>query len=519
MRFCSQHPSIYILLLALSALPSLVQCNTVAEDLYHNYYDPDPSPEDGPAFSAGALRNPKYLPIQIASIVSAYAFSLVIVALTLLALSKKRRAHLTASDEEEVEFNLEEYEEPHFEDFTPASFPVEKLGQQQPQLTIPNFSLKSPVRSEFNQSVSFAQSPVSATSTTAPGVDFNVDQTLVAETRAMSQQQLEAMYKHVMEHEEAKEQGIVLDSPVYATGSRQSTGADSQTTMLSSKREKNRPSGLNLNQTKEEKHQSKASSFLSALRSPRKKNIKALQISSPIMTPETATFPHHEWQDTNAKSPRHYKPQPLALRSTDFAAADFDDTQNKAVGVAVPMTPDLSPESSLSIDERLSTQLPRISVNRIASRVPSEYEPPSATSQRSHAMPVGLPSSPKPGATFPTLPSSPKPGATFQRANAPSAVRTGGALPLRAYEPALNSPTTIAQTTKQTVFERRGPLSPGGGRTPMTAGAVPYSPYQPFTPCVPITPSLVTKEDRKRMKRMVPKTPTLQMVQNSDEMW
>jgi hypothetical protein len=34
-----------------------------------------------------------------------------------------------------------------------------------------------------------------------------------------------------------------------------------------------------------------------------------------------------------------------------------------------------------------------------------------------------------------------------------------------------------------------------------------------------MTPSLVTKEDRKRMKRLVPKTPTLTMVQNPDDVW
>jgi hypothetical protein len=98
-------------------------------------------------------------------------------------------------------------------------------------------------------------------------------------------------------------------------------------------------------------------------------------------------------------------------------------------------------------------------------------------------------------------------------------VRTGGALPLRAYEPALTSPSISSQQTKQTVFERLAPLSPMGAQTPYTGTAVPYSPYQPFSPCVPITPSLVTKADRKRMRRLEPKTPTLEMVKSSDDIW
>jgi hypothetical protein len=181
------------------------------------------------------------------------------------------------------------------------------------------------------------------------------------------------------------------------------------------------------------------------------------------------------------------------------------------------VTPDMSPESVQSIDERIGLQLTQGGHTRTVSQAITEGDPESATSEHSQVPLVGLPSSPKPGATFPSLPSSPKPGATFDRPNPSTAVRTGGALPLRAYEHAMTSPTAVTHTTKQTVFERKGPLSPMSARTPGTA--VPYSPYQPFTPCVPITPTLVTKEDRKRMKRMVPKTPTFEMVKSSDEVW
>jgi hypothetical protein len=225
----------------------------------------------------------------------------------------------------------------------------------------------------------------------------------------------------------------------------------------------------------------------------------------------------------NTIPPRHYapaSPPPVPGDQVPYTK------ERRYPSHCTPMTPpDISPESTQSIDERIGNQLGH---SRNTSQAPTEPDPLSAVSDRSTTPLVGLPSSPKPGVSrFPSLPSSPKPGATFptspragatfSRPNAPSAVRTGGSLPLRAYEPALSSPST--QTTKQTTFERSAPLSPSGLRTPWTGAPVPYSPYQPFSPVVPMTPSLVTKADRKRMKQMQPKTPTTVMVKSSDDIW
>ncbi|KAJ6788361.1 hypothetical protein PWT90_02897 [Aphanocladium album] len=490
--------------LASSALLPLVHAS-VLSDLHHNYFAATPSPEDGPAFSAHALRNKKYLPIEVGAIVGAYAAALVFVAIGLLSLAKARRDHLLADEEDEADAYAAAFEQlcsPRFPtDANP--FPLAgKFAEGQ----VPNFSYKSPTRSEFS-GTPYIHPPISPAHTSVPGVDFQVDQTVVAADREMAQNQLEEMYKHVMEHEEAKENGITLESPV--------VGPASQRGSTTSK--KSKPMSLNLNGTNEEKTRSRASSFFSGLRSPRKSKPKGLNISSPIMTPQTGTFPRHDDQEMNAIPPRHYAPAAPPPVPTD---QDHFVGQARSSGLTLPLTPpDRSPESIQSIDGRLGAQLAQINTSKDFSQSPIEADPESAVSQHSQAPLLGLPSSPKPGATFGTLPSSPRPGARFQRANAPSAVRTGGTLPLRAYEPSLSSPSAVGQTTKQTVFERRGPLSPGGGRTPYTANAVPYSPYQPYTPCVPITPSLVTKEDRKRMKKMVPKTPTVEMVRSSDDMW
>ncbi|EQK99803.1 hypothetical protein OCS_04484 [Ophiocordyceps sinensis CO18] len=451
-------PSYALTVLASSILSCLAQSQPTLAGLQQRYSSPISidrrGPDDGPLLFSRALRDPSYLPAEIGGIVAAYGVSLVLVAITLLALAKKRRQHLKAAR---------------------AIYP----------------------------------SPPPPAS--PPGVDLAVDQRVVQADREMAQQQLEAMYRHVMEHEEAKQNGIVLEAPVIPKPPQKpvvdSTGTN---------KGRAKPASLNLARGGEEKPHSKAHSFFSALRSPRKKSIKGMSISSPIMTPRSSTFPVHDFQEMSSMAPRPYAPAPTTPVAVDQPSMGAPRPRRSVI----PPTPDMSPQSVQSIDERISAQSVKTATgSRHVSQAPTEADPASATSDHSQVPLVGLPSSPKPTARSLQLPSSPQPGASFRRPNAPSAVRTGGTLPLRAYEPAMSSPAATAYTTKQTVFERRGPVSPTTGRTPRTAGAVPYSPYQPNTPCIPVTPSLVTKDDRRRMKRMIPKTPTLEMVKSSDDVW
>ncbi|KAK6956507.1 hypothetical protein Daesc_001785 [Daldinia eschscholtzii] len=476
---------------------------SVIQDLESNYFDPAPKPEEGPSLSAGALRSTSYLPAQIGGIVGSYAFSLVVVAVIILLLAKKRREHLTAGEEDlEGQF-------PYQFAFLP---PEQAGGQPQygldpPKSPVKNFSYPTP------QTPLSARSPISPTSpyivpslhsTSTLGVNPLVDPRVVAADREMAQQQLEEMYRLVLEQEAAKEAGVTLDQPP-APLSQQQTPKQG---IL--KRGKNKPASLDLAQSEAEKPQSRASSILSAFKSPRKKNVKSISISSPIMTPVSGTFPRQEEEELRAIPP--------SLLYT---------------GISTPSSDGPSPIRTGKQATRTSSAYhpPRISLRRVHKALTNGSVICGAIhiSERSTAPLVGLPSSPKPGVNrFPSLPASPKPGATFptspgpeqrsfSRPNAPSAIRTGGTLPLRAYEPSLSSPS--AHTTKQTTFERTLPLSPSGLRTPWTGAPVPYSPYQPFSPVVPITPSLVTKADRKRMKQLQPKTPTMEMVKGDDEVW
>ena len=477
-------------------------------------YSPAPPP-DSPLSPPGAeniLRDKAYLPAQIGGIVGAYAFSLVLVAAALLLLSKRRKEHFDGIDAINDEDEL--------------IFPFSHSPQTSRDF-VPNFSYPSPSRGEFPKTWIDPVSPTSEVSACAPGVDIHVDQRVVEQDKTMAQQQLEDMYRYVMEHEEAKEKGITLKDPVLPADPSCNTvsGAKSAQSTGSSKKDKHKPSGLSLQ--KDDKKTSRASSFFNALRSPRKKNsqVKGFNISSPLMTPMSGRFPpQHETEEMNPISPRHYAPALPPPVPADKASLGTKKT-------AAPLTPDQSPESTMSIDERLRGQLPLREQGQgdaarnghpqsTAAVVPSEGDQAlSAVSERSTSPLVGLPSSPKPGVTsFPALPQSPKPGQSFSRQNAPSALRTGGALPLRAYQPSITSPSMSSFQTKQTVFERTGPLSPGM-KSPFTGTAVPYSPYQPQTPCVPMTPALVTKADRRRQRKLEPKTPTLHMVKSDDEIW
>lgn len=543
-------------------------------------WSPAPSPDEGPPGAANALRNPAYLPAQIGGIVGSYAFSLVLVAIILLALSKKRRDRIRSAEDFDLwaesplqlEFpeaitafqsqdDVHFHSDPLYRSFheLPKSH-IQDHVQGHVQGHVRNFSLPSPTSPTF--SAAKEANPYIFPSPRGslrgqPGVDHYVDQSVVKQDKAMAQAQLEEMYKYVMEQEAAKEAGVNFKGPSYPAPLQQGSAPPGGIM----KKERAKPANLNLSD-KSEKSQSRASSFLSALKSPlgkKKDKVQALSISSPIMTPMSSTFPQYIGEEMNAITPRHYTPAvppPVPADQLTFQL-------RRNVNVAPLTPPDLSPESTQSIDERLRAlaikgkdkdvrgegneeegteeEGERQDTGHYLTRYESaatttDPDPISATSETS-TTPLfrpdrrggdrtsGLPSSPKPGVNrFPSLsslPSSPKPGATFSRPNAPSAVRTGGMLPLRAYEPPLMSPNTYDRTVKQTVFERNMPQTPGLGtaRTPHTGAPVPYSPYQPFSPVIPITPSLVTKADRKRMRRMEPKTPTLEMVKGDNELW
>lgn len=458
-------------------------------------WGPSPSAENGPPLSAGASRDKSLLPAQIGGIVGAYIISVAIVALALLLIGRKFRREVQYSPKAlDIEM-VQPQNKAYGIDPSPIS-PIRTPNGSR------NFSWPSPEKTDRNPYVfpSTNRSPI-----TPPGIgDPYVDTRIVDADRDMLQRDLEDIYAHVMEHEEAKAAGVNLKEmppPKPLQNSPQK------------KTEKPRPANINLDETKSLR--SRTSSIMSALKSPRKKSVKSMEISSPILTPSSSTFPKHHQHtssDQEPLAPRYYSPPPPPPVPTD----QVPYTHSRDNSNVTPTSP-----SGLSIAEQLSqgahNQRYRPQPSQISTQSNrGDLSAKSAESTNSQT-PLYSPRLPPPNQSQ-AVAAHPKPFSS----NPPSNNSSTRALPFRAFEPPLASPSFLSQTTKTTVLERtaasNGPQT-GGLKTPWSAGAVPYSPYQPFSPVMPMTPTLVTKQDRKARKKAEGRAPVMELIKSEDELW
>ncbi len=478
-------------------LTSISSANILYDIPKHNplniHYDPAPSPEDGPPLSAGASRDKSLLPAQIGAILGSYLFCVCIVGILIIVLGRRLRLRVQNSTRV-LDIEMVETAFPKTAAFEPS--PVSPGASGGPR----NFSWPSPERDTKNPYIfpSINKSP-----TTPLGIeDPYVDTRIVEADREMLQRDLEDIYAHVMEQEEAKANGVILKEmplpPQLQRIGPVPMGPPARQDSPPKKIEKSRPATLNIDEAKPQKAHSRTSSLISSLKSPRRKGIRGMRISSPIATPVSATFPTNNASDEEPLTPRYYTqppPPPVPKDQVPYA-----HSRNTSAG---------SPERSLAEQLSPSGRGPRhgpnpsqISVQTQGSR---SNDPNSATSATSQT-PLFLPAPPP---------------RHLQSSNPPSNNSSSRALPLRSFEPALQSPSFVP-STKTTVLERNLPSNgphTGGLRTPWSAGAVPYSPYQPFSPMIPITPRLVTKEERKAKKKVEGRTPVLEMIKSEDEIW
>ncbi|CAG8974522.1 hypothetical protein HYALB_00009057 [Hymenoscyphus albidus] len=461
------------------SIPIKIQIRALGIDL-----SPAPSPENGPPFSAGATRDRSLLPAQIGGIIGAYLFSVCIIGLALIFCGRKARRALQQPG---IVLDVEMVQ-PHKQlsiDPSPIS-PTRGPGSPR------NFSWPSPEKDERNP---YVFPPVNRSPITPPGTDPYVDSRVVQQDRDMAARNLEDIYAHVMEQEEAKAAGLSPKempppAPLQRPGSIPAPAPQKGS---------RRPSAITIDGNKSTR--SRASSILSVLKSPRRKQNRPLQISSPLPTPMSATFPRDGGSDTEPLSPKYYKPPP-PIPTDQVPYTDSRNTSN-----ITPTSP------TRSIAEQMAPYGPGGSGNSRHRQYPSQasahsYDPGSASTTTSQT-PLNPP---------PTKKAIPHPIPT---ASNPTNAHTR-ALPFRQFEPALQSPS-FKPATKTTVLERKGPQHSGpmtgGLRTaPWSPGAVPYSPfYQPMTPMIPVTPTLVTRQDRKMMKKQQKKAPVQELV--SDDMW
>ncbi|KAG0649871.1 hypothetical protein D0Z07_3650 [Hyphodiscus hymeniophilus] len=457
-------------------------------------WDPAPSPEDGPPLSAGALRNPAYLPAEIGGIVGAYIFSVCIVGLAIILIGRKLRRQVSqaakALDIEMVEPRTQAY-------YNGAS-PVTPGGGH--PASPRNFSWPSPEKSDRNPYI------FPTTGGKSPhGADSFVDRRIVEADQEMLQRDLEDIYAHVMEQEEAKAAGVkVAEMPPPPPLQSASPPLPPDRSTTPKKIEKSRPANIDIDEPRS-KNPSRASSLISSLKSPKRRGIRGLLISSPIPTPISTTFTSPGDDDEEPLSPRYYAPAPPPPVPKD----QVPYTHVRKTSQSSPVSPTRSIAEQLSPYGTQQFHRPNPSQTSVHSRDPASAS--SATSQTPLFPAQSLRQPPYPNKSTSTVNLPPSNNSSVRQ------------LPLRQFEPAIQSPS-FSYTTKTTVLERQNPLSPGlttggGPRTPWSAGATPYSPYQPFSPMMPITPRLVTKQDRKMMKKMQPRTPTLEMIQSEDDLF
>lgn len=495
MRLAIEIVIIYLLILSLgtftSALSIKLRSNPLGID-----YDPAPPPELGPPLSAGALRDPAYLPAEIGGIVGAYVFIVSLVGVALLTVGRRLRF---ATERSKQALDVEMIQAPHLvqsEYYYPSPLsPTSAASNSR------NFSWPSPEKTDRNPYVF-----PSANSPQSPRVDPAVDIRVVEADRQNLHRGLEDLYAHVMAHEEAKAASRAASttslpqpplSPRLPQMPRQPLPSTSPQRPTKTA-EKPRPSGINVDQARSQKTQSRTSSLMSSL-SRKKGGVRNLQISSPIPTPLSQTFSLGYASDEEPLSPVHYKPPPPPPIPKD----QVPYTHSRNVSSNTNDNP--SPTSSIqSIDEQLAMQTPtQHSYKSSQASVPPPVSNPLAANPSKKSLTIN---------TKPTMPN---------QSNPPSSNNSTRTLPFRAYDPpaGLSSPT-FAQSTKTTVLERKAPalLSPGL-KTPWTAGTVPYSPYQPQTPCTPYTPTLVTRQERKARKKLEGRAPVLEMIKSEEELW
>jgi hypothetical protein len=464
-------------------------------------WDPAPAPQDGPPLSVGALRDPAFLPAEIVGIVGSYVFIVCVVGISLILISRHiRRVHERFRQEP----NVVELIQPRVHNYPPPLSPASPTSPRK------NFSY--PTGLEKSNRTPYIYPAPQIHSPQSPGTDPNVDAKVVEADREMLQRDLEDIYTHVMEQEEAKANGVVLTEPpppLQQHMQKKEPVPAASPQRGSKKIERPKPTNIDIGGSREQKTQSRASSIISSLMSPKRKGVRSLQISSPIPTPMSSTFPADYASDEEPLSPRHYSPPPpppVPKDQVPYRKPSHDDI--------TPASPTRSIAEQLALGST-SQHKPHQSTSSIQSTCnPLTGNP---TNRSANASKVSLPTSPRA-----SLPASPRPDGKFPKPTPlnPSVNNSTRTLPFRAYDPpgSLNSPSLSQTTTKTTVLERTAPLSPGL-RTPWTAGAMPYSPYQPFTPLVPVTPTLVTKEHRKMMKKREKRIPVLEMVSSADELW
>ncbi|KAF7878819.1 hypothetical protein EAF04_000022 [Stromatinia cepivora] len=524
-------------------------------------WSPAPPPENGPPLSAGASRNKELLPAQIGGIVGAYLFSLCIVGILIITLGRRLRRQVELDARAlEVELVDSAYGGIHTGSSGPTPLTPANLR---------NFSWPSPDKKYFAPGINpdpsaFVFPPIHQSYTNSyvyptqrhhsihqsiysHQSNPSIDNKVVEADREMMNRNLEDLYAHVMEQEEAKAAGMdVRSMPPPKVPGEVSATALQQAQPQSKKFGKHKLSEINTNDNISTKTHSRASSIISALtsprsapkspKSPRRKGIRGLRISSPMATPHSTTFSHAA-SDEEPLTPREYvhrAPPPIPKNQVPYGSTSANgESPTRSIAETLETISPVSPQRSL----------PSLNTRNLAISLKSEMDtasPQSATDDRTRTMfsrplratpsKISLPHNLKTSNGSSASPDSPSSSTAIgststNNTQTASAVNPTRSLPFREQfqqnmlSPNLPTKMTVLERVPRDYGQKTGGLRTGGLKTPFSGGAVPYSPYQPFTPMMPITPRLVTKEDRKKMKKAMPRTPVVELIKSEEEIW
>lgn len=484
---------------------------TTAASIWHVsiFEAPAPPPGKGAPIQASALRDPAYLPAQIAGIVAAYVVSVLIIGSALLFVGRRlRRAAQESPRTLAIEMmkplntNLPRATDPF--GVSPATTNTVQSPSPADHLDMKRGWSKLGKR-QSRRASSGMGSQEKGHRRQQPSIQSSVvtfDESVIEDDRERNEKEMERLYAAVMDHDERKAASVddfgkrqiqhppelqhLRHSQQTPVSSPDPNSRFPARTLTKSPRASNRPTPLSIHS-----RTSSRSSFGSFSKA---RGIKGLPISPPMGSP--GVIPDQAYDEHEPLSPRIYTdpgPPPPTPPQKDIShvradrngpsdTGDFGHTHRtpRSPTHAIPSYPSIpeahQPEYQSRDDQGGETHAIGNSGYRSTNDNPKPKRSPAPLALRNQEW-----SSPSHQPTTRPVQSAP--------------------LPLRSMHPTNYNSERAPENIKATILESR---APGHGlRTPRTGVPMtPYSPYMPYTPLTPMTPSrLVTREERKRREK------------------
>ena len=464
---------------------------------------PAPPPGKGPPLSASSLRDLSYLPAQIAAIVGAYVFSVLVIGSAILFVGRRLRRAAQASPGTLSMEMMKPVKQNIPKAFDPS--PISPSMDNNSYGPTPNSAvdMKNNWPSPNKNRGSSGWGSIGKGHKKQASVQSSVltfDESVIEDDKERSQREMERLYSAVLEHDEKKstsrlnvaEERQVQSPPelqhLRSTQDpalrppRQDPGPSIRT-LTSSPRKSSKPASISVHS-----QNSSRSSFGSLSK---KRGVRGLPISPPMGSPELVPdYYNNMYEESEPLSPRVYDepgpppPTPPLRKLSKSREGQLGSNR-------------LSPKSARFAEPSL--RAPRSSIPAIPA-VHTIHESPNAAQPRTSNNKESVPQRDITKTKRTPAPLSLRTEALSGSSSQPHPLQSAP-LPLRNHHPTNYNSDRPPSMIKATVLERKTPKH--GFRTPHTGVPMtPYSPYMPYTPLTPMTPSrLVTREERKRREK------------------